>query len=114
MPDVTESYIYQTKQVDHPLKFDEGKPQPTLVHPEMITGLARIFEYGLTKYSRNSWMNFTAEQAASCLPDSALRHLFAWLQGERIDQESGRHHLLHAAWNLLVMWWHDTRGEQCP
>ena len=93
------------------LKYDEGKPMPTLVHPAMVLGLARIFEYGLVKYERDSWQKFTVEQAISCLPDAGLRHLYRWMEGERIDPETGYHHLLHAAWNLLVMWWHD-RGQK--
>lgn len=95
------------------LKRNENKPMVTLVHPQMVIGLARVFEFGLKKYARNSWMSFTPEQAASCLPDAGMRHMYRWLEGERIDPETGCHHLLQAAWNFLVMWWIETfRGGE--
>lgn len=95
------------------LKRNEHKPMLTLVPPEMIEGLAEVFEYGLKKYARNSWRNFTPEQAISCLPDAAMRHLFAWMKGEIYDPESGLPHLQSAAWNILVTDFH-TRPQGKP
>lgn len=92
------------------LKRNEHKTMLTLVPPEMIEELAKVFEYGLQKYERDSWRNFTPEQAVSCLPDAALRHFYAWMKGEIYDQESGLPHLLSAAWNILVVDFH-TRDK---
>lgn len=34
---------------------------------------------------------------------AALRHLFAWAQGDDFDRESGRRHLAHAACCVLML-----------
>lgn len=88
------------------LKRNEHKTMLTLVPPEFIEEQAKVFEYGLQKYERNSWRNFTPEQATSCLPDAALRHLYAWMKGEIFDPDSGLPHLQSAAWNILVTDFH--------
>jgi hypothetical protein len=85
-----------------PLKMQENKPRVSLVPREAIEGLARVYEYGLTKYSRDSWRNFTPEQARDCLADAGMRHQLRFNSGETYDKESGLHHLLSAAWNLIT------------
>jgi hypothetical protein len=90
------------------LKRDESKVMPTLVHPDMMEGLARVFECGLTKYHKGSWMEFTADQAREVLPDAAMRHFNEWLRGNRVSPEN-LDHLLQASWNLLVLWFHENR-----
>ena len=32
-----------------------------------------------------------------------LRHVWKWFRGEKFDDESGVHHLAHAAWNCLTL-----------
>lgn len=86
-----------------PLKMEENKPKLSLVPREGIEALARVYEYGLKKYERDSWRKFTPEQVKDCLPDAALRHLMAYCDGERIDPESGLPHLVQAAWNCLTL-----------
>jgi hypothetical protein len=86
-----------------PLKMAEHKPKISLVPKEGIEGLARIYEYGLEKYQKNSWRKFTPEQALECLPDAGLRHLLSFCDGEEIDPDSGLPHLLQAAWNCITL-----------
>lgn len=43
--------------------------------------------------------------------DAAMRHLTAWISGERLDPESGRSHLAHAICCLLIMLWGELHGE---
>jgi len=32
-----------------------------------------------------------------------LRHIWKWFRGEKYDDESGLHHLAHAAWNCITL-----------
>lgn len=86
-----------------PLKMQENKPKVSLVPRQLIENMARVYEYGLKKYERDSWRKFTPEQVKECLYDSALRHLLAFLDGENTDPESGLHHLDQCAWNCQTI-----------
>jgi hypothetical protein len=99
-------------EISEALKKRENKVKPTLVHPDITEELARVFEFGMTKYHKGSWQKFTPEQAMEVLPDAAQRHFNQWLRGERLDSESGLPHLVCAAWNLLVTHWHESRGTE--
>ena len=90
------------------LKRDEQKVLPTLVHPDITEGLARVFAYGKEKYHKGSWMEFTPDQAREVLPDAAQRHFNEWLRGNRVSTEN-LDHLLQASWNLLVLWFHENK-----
>lgn len=92
-----------------PLKMQEHKPKVSLVNRAFVYALAPVFEYGLKKYGLESWKKFTPAQARECLADAAYRHLLAYLDGEKIDDESGLHHLAQCAWNCLCLLYHDTR-----
>ena len=85
------------------LKMREGKPKLSLVPLELMENMARVYEYGLIKYERNSWRKFTADQVDDCLVDAAIRHLMAYAAGETHDPESGLHHLASAAWNCQTI-----------
>ena len=86
-----------------PLKMAELKPRLSLVPRKLIENMAKVYEYGMVKYSRDSWRKFTPEQVNECLPDAAFRHLLAYLDGEEIDPESGLHHLDQCAWNCQTI-----------
>ncbi len=82
-------------------KKDEGKPRVELIPPEFLLDLAKVLEFGAKKYGDNNWrkgLKWTRLYA------SALRHLFAWVGGEKLDKESKMPHLLHAIANLLFLY----------
>ena len=82
------------------LKFDEGKPQLDLVPPDFVVALCRVFEYGAKKYGKDNWKEGLDPAA---LYNAAMRHMFAWMDGEDVDPESGLPHVYHAAWNMLMI-----------
>ena len=81
------------------VKFDAGKPQIHLVPPSAILRLAEVFGYGAEKYGEDNWRK---GRDPVRLYDAAMRHLLAWMEGERVD-ESGCSHLAHALWNVAIM-----------
>ena len=91
---------------DKPIKCEEGKPMLHLVPTLWTRVLARIFEYGLEKYYRESWKKFTLEKANEDLIPAAMRHIDAYRDGEYLDPETNQPHLGQAAWNCLIVMWH--------
>jgi len=74
-------------------KFDQGKPDLSHISQTLVEEVARVREFGAKKYARNNWrigFKYTRSIAA------ALRHLFAYNEGQDLDPESGLLHISHA------------------
>lgn len=81
-------------------RYDHGKTRVELIPPEHIEQLGKVFSHGAKKYNDWNWMKgFPWLQPFA----SAMRHMLAWAGGEDHDDESGLHHLAHAAWNCLAI-----------
>lgn len=91
-------------------KFDQGKPQLSLVSFESVAGEARAMEYGKNKYGRN---NYKGGMDWTRLLDAALRHIMAFSKGEDNDEESTLNHLYHAKANLgmLIYYYENKLGK---
>lgn len=88
------------------VKHDQGKPRVDLVPVSGILAAARGFGYGAEKYSPWNWASGLEWLR---LYGAILRHLFAWVDGEETDGESGLHHLDHAMASLMML---QTSAEQ--
>lgn len=71
----------------------EGKGRYDLLPPEAVRRLAQLYERGAAKYGDRNWEK---GQPVSRYLDSLLRHVFAYLEGERTED-----HLAAAAWNAF-------------
>lgn len=85
-------------------KFDEGKLQIGSLIPGILwRAVGSVLIYGAKKYGPNNWQNLANfEERYS---DALLRHLFAWLNGEYNDEESGLPHMWHVITNALFLAW---------
>lgn len=75
------------------IKYDMGKPPLGLISRTALEQEAMVMAFGAKKYGMHNWrkgMDF------SRLADAALRHVYAFLDGEDKDQETGLSHLAHA------------------
>jgi len=64
-----------------------------LIPPKAIFGLGEVLTFGLSKgYGENSWKNVDPKRYKA----AAMRHWFAYMDGQKLDPESGKHHLYHA------------------
>lgn len=81
------------------LTFDDGKAPLASLPPAGLTAVARVQAHGKRKYGddQNYRKGMEATRQMSC----ALRHIYAWLDGETLDKESGESHLAHATARLL-------------
>ena len=81
-------------------KFDGDKLRYDLVPPSLIAGVADVLTFGAAKYDANNWKNV---DDVSRYVSAMYRHLEAWRAGEKLDDESGKSHLVHAATNLAFL-----------
>lgn len=75
------------------VKFDAGKPPLGLISRTALEEEAKVLAFGAQKYGTHNWrggMDF------SRLMDAALRHVYAFADGEDLDKETGLSHLAHA------------------
>ncbi len=92
-------------------KLDSGKVDLTLVPGAAVRAIARIMMYGAQKYTRDGWKQ--VPEAERRYLAACLRHIFAFLDGEEADPESGHHHLHHALCNLAFLaYFLEKRHEQ--
>ena len=83
-------------------KHDQGKPRTDLLDYTLIEGIAQVLGFGAKKYAADNWRKGIAVRR---LLGAALRHTFAFLQGEDKDPESGLSHLYHAGCCLMFAAW---------
>ena len=81
-------------------RYNDGKPDFSLIPLWTLVGEARVWARGAKKYS--AW-NWTKGMPWSVPFACAMRHLSAWQNGEDIDPESGESHLDHVACNIRML-----------
>lgn len=79
------------------IKHDQGKAPLSMVSRDLLVLLAQVRQFGATKYERDNWRK--GFQVTRSL-DAVLRHIYAFLDGETNDPESGLLHLGHAVAGL--------------
>ena len=100
-------------QADKPLgvKFDNQKPQWSLVPSTAMEEIVDVLTYGANKYSPDNWKYVDNHDTRYF--NAAMRHIWAWRQGERFDEESHKSHLAHAACCLLFLMAFDHEEDHC-
>lgn len=83
-------------------RFNTGKVRHDLIPPTALEEIAKVYTYGTEKYSDNNWWKAFnwRKDTFGCI----TRHINKWLRGEKRDDESGLHHLAHAAWNCIALY----------
>lgn len=71
-----------------------------LVPPDFLMELARVYGMGAQKYADDNWRRGYSWRLSY---GALLRHVLQWAGGETHDQESGLHHLAHAAWHCATL-----------
>ena len=81
-------------------KYDNQKPKLALLPAISVVEVGKVFTFGANKYGENNWRGgFKWTRLIS----ACLRHVFAFLRGEDLDEESGLSHIAHAAACLLML-----------
>lgn len=87
------------------LKHEGGKLHLELVPVSWVEALAQVLQYGAYEktplpYGAGNWLKGGPWMD---LVAAAFRHVYGWARGEDTDKESGQHHLVHAAVNVLMV-----------
>ena len=103
--DVTDA----SQRVSEPaLRFDAGKPRYDLLPPDALEELVMVYTKGAAKYADRNWEK--GMSWSRCF-GSLMRHSWKFWKGEKLDPETGCHHMAMAAWNALALIAYDMRGK---
>jgi hypothetical protein len=81
-------------------RFNDGKPDMSLIPLCTMDDEARVWQYGKAKYAAWNWAKgMPWSVPLACM----MRHMAAWQRGEENDPESGLPHLAHAMCNLRML-----------
>ena len=81
-------------------KADVGKPRPTLVPVSLVRAVTAVREYGCQKYhDPENWRKVEKQRYR----DALYRHWMDYLEGKKVDEESGLPHLWHLACNVAFL-----------
>jgi len=85
------------------MKYDQDKPNISLIPAEFIEEIAKVFTIGAKKYGDNNWRKDLDDTTYSRTYSSIQRHLLAFQRGEDMDPESELPHLSHAATQICIL-----------
>ena len=80
-------------------KYDGEKPRMYLLPPKALTEVANVLTFGANKYDEHNWKKL--DNLQNRYTGAALRHIFAHMDGEELDPETGLDHIAHALCCLL-------------
>lgn len=81
-------------------KYDSGKAPLSLIDRHALEDIAQVLAFGAKKYDAHNWRKGIQY---SRLLDAALRHLYAFADGEDTDPESGLSHVAHAGCCIVFL-----------
>jgi hypothetical protein len=85
------------------LRYNNGKVQTREIDPSFILGIGEVLTKSREKYPE---MNWALPTKLSTPYESLQRHLLQFWSGEDFDKDSGKHHLLHVATNVMFLYYH--------
>ena len=91
--------LKKVKEIMEGKKYDGGKAKLYLLPPKSILEVGKVLTYGADKYDAENWRK--VDDLQNRYTSAALRHIFAHIDGEADDQETGLSHLAHAMCCLL-------------
>ena len=91
------------------VKFDQDKPQWSLLPFPATTEVVKVLTVGAKKYAPDNWK--IVPNARQRYIDAAFRHMSAYAGGEKDDAETGLNHTAHAICCLLFLLSFDIEGK---
>ncbi len=80
-------------------KSDAGKPRIDLTPVGFLMEMGRVFAHGAQKYGENNWALCDDPRRYEA---AAMRHLVAYIDGQKTDPDTGYSHLAHCACSLAM------------
>lgn len=98
------AHDFKHKEKSPPSEFkkdNQGKPRLSLIPRQMIDDLIAVLEHGAVKYGDKNYLN--CKTPNNTYTDALWRHLRSHENGEVIDPETGKPHLIHGIANLVML-----------
>ncbi len=89
-------------------KDDSSKLRWDLIPTGVLGQVIKVLTFGASKYSDDNWKKVPDRRRRYYA--AMMRHVDTWWQGEKIDPESGVHHLAHAICCAMFLLWEDSDG----
>jgi hypothetical protein len=84
------------------IKHDQNKTDWAILPIAPSQEIIKVFEYGAKKYARGNYLEGDG-LAYSRVLNSLLRHVYAFMQGQDVDPETGLSHMAHAGCNVYML-----------
>tara|TARA_R110002126_G_scaffold220018_1_gene365374 strand:- start:133 stop:597 length:465 start_codon:yes stop_codon:yes gene_type:complete len=92
------------------VKYDGDKPRWELLPFKAVREVVEVLTYGSNKYADDNWK--IVPDARKRYISASFRHLTAWAEGEKNDNETGKSHLAHAICCLLFLLWFEQEDKK--
>ena len=89
------------KSVNGGIKFDDDKPDYSLVPPNALDDVVKVLTIGAKKYDRHNWKKL--DNIDDRYFAAAQRHMWALMKKEKLDPETGVHHAAHAICCMMFL-----------
>ena len=88
------------------MRFNEWKPEWTLIDFPSLEPLVRVLEYWAKKYDKSNWKK---PMDKNQIIDSLIRHLVRVMEDEELDSESWLPHVWHILANAMFLSYHSKQ-----
>lgn len=88
---------------DNARRDNQGKVDYSLLPIDSLEEETKVWMAGEKKYGRDNWSKLWGDKTVDVVCASALRHLFAIMEGEDIDPETGLLHAAHVRCNMAML-----------
>lgn len=90
------------------------KPRYDLVDLPLLKRWAELMARGAKKYGENNWRKASTEVELNRFKESALRHMFQWLEGDTTEDHSAAVCFNLAGAEMVKEKLHQIKMETCP
>ena len=88
-------------------KGDGGKLMYDLMYYPFLDRLVSVLTFGAKKYEPHNWKKVSRNRYEAAM----MRHLTAYLQGEKKDPETGISHLAHVTCTAMFLDYFDDQSK---
>lgn len=93
----------EKKQEEGGKRDNEGKTRLSLIPPASMEQMAKVLEFGASKYGDHNWRAAGPNLSLLKIVDSLKRHLLSFEKGQDVDEESGLSHIGHILCNAAFL-----------
>jgi len=76
---------------------------------DSLKEVGEVIRYGTGRHGPRNWEQ--RDPVDADFESAMVRHVVAYMSGEKLDKESGRHHLAHAIANALFVIHHESKAK---